>query len=96
MKSDVEGNAVPEQEDSVSNFVTEYRPKLFSQGDLNDLNRDLSLTKDKAELLGSRLKDKKLLSPGVTFSWYRHRQKYIAMFYTENESLSFAKMYVGL
>ena len=80
MEPDVKGNAVPEQEDSVSNFLTEYRHELFSQGELNDFICDLGLTKDKAELLGSRLKDKKFLSSGVTFSWYRHRQKDIAMY----------------
>jgi len=87
MESDVEGNAVPEQDDSVFNFLTEYQPELFSQGELNDLICDLGITKDKAKLLESRLKDKKLLSPGVTFLWYRHRQKDIPMFYTENKSV---------
>jgi len=43
IESDAEGNEIPEKEDSV----------LFSQGELNDLIRDLGLTKDKAELLGS-------------------------------------------
>ena len=36
--------------------VDEKQPHLLSQEDLNDLVRDLSLSKEKAELLGSRLK----------------------------------------
>jgi hypothetical protein len=35
----------------------------------------LSLTKEKSELLGSRLKEKNLLAPGTTFYWYRNREK---------------------
>ena len=37
-------------------------PHLFSQKELNDLVRDLSLSKDSAELLASRLKEKKFSS----------------------------------
>jgi hypothetical protein len=42
-------------------------PQLFSQRELNDLVRDLGLPKDSAEVLGSRLKSKNLLSPGTSF-----------------------------
>jgi len=34
-------------------------PQLFSQGELNDLARDLILSKESSELLASRLKEKK-------------------------------------
>ncbi|GFV21851.1 uncharacterized protein TNCV_4525381 [Trichonephila clavipes] len=50
-------------------------PELFSQSDLNDLPRDLGLPKDTAEVLGSRLKERHLLNCGVSFSWYRFREK---------------------
>ncbi|GBN18850.1 hypothetical protein AVEN_188287-1 [Araneus ventricosus] len=43
-------------------------PQLFSQSELNDLVRNLGLPKNSAELLGSRLNEKNLLSPGVSFS----------------------------
>ena len=49
--------------------------QLFSQSHLNDLTRDLNLPKDAAELLGSRLKERNMLAPGTSFSWYRHREK---------------------
>ena len=47
----------------------------FVQNELNDLVRDLGLTKEAAEVLGSRLSTKNLLAPNTTFSWYRHREK---------------------
>ncbi|GFU46858.1 uncharacterized protein TNCV_640111 [Trichonephila clavipes] len=50
-------------------------PELFSQSDFNDLVRDLGLPKDTAEVLGSRLKERHLLNSGVSFSWYRFREK---------------------
>ncbi|GFV32393.1 uncharacterized protein TNCV_1676791 [Trichonephila clavipes] len=49
--------------------------ELFSQSDLNDLVRDLGLSKDTAEVLGSRLKGRHLLNFGVSFSWYLFREK---------------------
>lgn len=48
-----------------SNSESNYKPILFSQDALNDLCRDLYLTKDKHELLASRLKERNLLRKGV-------------------------------
>ena len=45
------------------------QPKLFTQDELNDLSRDLNLSKESAQLLGSRLRDHNLLAPGTTFYW---------------------------
>ena len=36
------------------------QPKLFTQDELNDLRRDLNLSKESAQLLGSRLRDHSL------------------------------------
>ena len=49
----------------------EKLPVLIKQSFLNDLVRDLNLPKDIAELLGSRLHNNNLLTPGTTFSFYR-------------------------
>ncbi|KAL7648579.1 UNVERIFIED_CONTAM: hypothetical protein RMT77_000485 [Armadillidium vulgare] len=46
----------------------------FNQNELNDLVRDLYLSRNKAELLGFQLKRKHILSSGITFVWYRHRE----------------------
>ncbi|EFN77001.1 hypothetical protein EAI_07091, partial [Harpegnathos saltator] len=50
-------------------------PKSFNQSALNDLVRDLGLSKESVELLGSRLKERHLLESETTFSWYRYREK---------------------
>ena len=44
----------------------EGRPHLISQGDLDDLVRDLSLSKEKSELLASRLGEWNLPQKGTT------------------------------
>ncbi|XP_052826093.1 uncharacterized protein LOC128248578 [Octopus bimaculoides] len=50
-----------------------FKPQKFSQAELNDLVRDLSLSKDKAELLTARLKEKYLLKHGVRITYFRQR-----------------------
>ncbi|GFU57686.1 uncharacterized protein TNCV_3638411 [Trichonephila clavipes] len=64
-------------------------PKLFSQSGLNDLIRDLGLPKDTAEVLGSRLKERNLLNSGVSFWWYRFREKEFISFFTQEGDLVF-------
>jgi hypothetical protein len=44
-------------------------PQLFTQSELNHVIRDSGLPKEKAELLGSRLKEKNLLEPGTSMYW---------------------------
>ncbi|GBL91566.1 hypothetical protein AVEN_23628-1 [Araneus ventricosus] len=64
---------VDEVYDSISDET-----KLFTQSEINDLVRDSNLPKDSEEVLPSRLKEKKLLAPGTSFSWFRNRgQKFI-------------------
>jgi hypothetical protein len=45
----------------------------FTQSELNDLIRELQLTKEKSQLLGSTPREKNILASGVKFSWYRNR-----------------------
>ena len=51
--------------DGDSNFAISdsEEPKLFNQSDLNDLVRELNLSKDGAQLLASRLKERHMLHP---------------------------------
>lgn len=51
------------------------RPVLMSQRYFNDLVRDLNLSQDKGELLGSRLKNLRLLEPEVRITEQRTRSK---------------------
>ncbi|GFU71226.1 uncharacterized protein TNCV_3782121 [Trichonephila clavipes] len=62
-------------------------PELFPQSDLNDLVRNLGIPKDTAEVLES--KEKHLLNSGVSFSWYRFREKEFVPFFTQEGDLVF-------
>jgi hypothetical protein len=61
---------------------TSNEPHLNSQGELNDLVRDLNLSKSQAELLGSRLQGWNLLQTNTNTSTFRFRQKDIAQYFT--------------
>ena len=43
----------------------------LTKAGLNDLRWGLDLSKESAQLLGSHLKDKRLLAPGIVFYWCR-------------------------
>ena len=60
-----------DEDDNEQEYVYEdlsSEPKLFNQGELNDLVRDLNLPKKSAELLASRLNEKNLLQKGTKVS----------------------------
>ena len=76
--------------------VDEKQPHLLSQEDLNDLVRDLSLSKEKAELLGSRLKQWNLLREDTKISFYRERHAILASFYQMEEDICFCSDVNGL
>ncbi|KAL4716297.1 hypothetical protein ACJJTC_014777 [Scirpophaga incertulas] len=48
-------------------------PHLIQQNELNDLARDLGLSKQQSELLGSRLQEWNLLAQGTTITSFRKR-----------------------
>jgi len=65
------------------------KPTPFSQEALNDLCRDLYLTKDKSELLASRLKERNLLRKGVKITLYRKRAQKLHVLFTVEDDLCF-------
>lgn len=65
-----------------------HEPKPLKQSELNDLTRDLSLSKELAQLLGSRLKENNLLAPETTFYWYRKRDEEYRKFFCIHTNLS--------
>lgn len=75
---------------------TSDAPVLFDQASLNDLVRDLGLSKEKSELLGSRLQEKHQLAPGTTFSWYRNREKELVGYYSASDKYVFCNDVKGL
>ena len=52
---------------------------------LNDLTRDLYLSKESAQLLGSRLRENNLLAPQTTFYWYRNRNDEFRKYFARDE-----------
>lgn len=65
-----------------ASFVDERRPLFINQDRLDDLVRDLSLSKEKAELLGSRLQQWNLLESRTTICLFRDRSKKLSRFFT--------------
>jgi len=61
----------------------------FTQSKLNDQIKELQITKERSELLGSRLREKNMLASGVKFSWYRNREKEFRKYYAQEDQLVF-------
>jgi hypothetical protein len=58
--------------------------------------RDLGLSKDCAEILGSRLQSKNLLSPGTSFLWYQNLDKEFIPYFAHDSSLVYCSDISGL
>ncbi|GBN75081.1 hypothetical protein AVEN_241761-1 [Araneus ventricosus] len=89
-------DTLPHQDESRADFSVDEFPQPFSQSEINDVGRDLGLSKDGAELLGSRLKNKTLLTPGTSFSWCRHPEKEFTQFFSKEGNLVFCNDVQGL
>ena len=62
-------------------------PVPLTQADLNVLTRDLNLSKESSQLLGSCLLEKKLLAPQATFYWYQEREREFRQFFSTQRDL---------
>ena len=95
-------DATQEESSSSSNMAdSDYNPDddeihLINNDDLCDLVRDLALTKGQAELLGSRLKEFNLLSPGTRTSQFRHRHKELVQFFAMSDNMCYCTDIQGL
>ena len=74
--------------DAYQPLVESHQPKPFSQAELNDLTRDLGLSKESAQLLGSRLSENNLLSAETTFFWYRSRDEEFRKYFSSDQKNS--------
>lgn len=81
---------------SFAEHESENKPNLFTQETLNDLCRDLDLSKDKSELLASRLKQRFLLSDGVKITAARKRHEDISKFFSMDGPLCYCNDPKGL
>ena len=90
LEEDMEGVKVEDTDISVTfeptSSMTLPRPLIQSQ--LNDLTRDLGLSKGNAQLLGSRLSESNLLFKETTFYWYRNREEKFRRFFEVDSSSS--------
>lgn len=71
-------------------------PHLLTQADLNDLVRDVGLSKQKAELLGSRLQEYNLLHQTTNISEFRHRESIFISYFASKGALTFCNDVAGL
>lgn len=70
-------------------------PKPFNQDDLNDLIRDLGLSKFAAEIMASRLKKRNLVTKETKILYYCKREKNLLKYFAEDDELYFVKMYLS-
>lgn len=56
-----------------SDVDLEKIPKLYTQCELNDMIRDLDLSKENSEILASRLQERNMLTSDVRVTYYRKR-----------------------
>jgi len=81
---------VPKEEQDDATFETSTpscEPHLLTQGELNELVRDLKLSKKQAKLLGSRLRGWNLLQKDTKVCFFRNRQEAFQDFYSEENDL---------
>jgi hypothetical protein len=72
------------------------RPQLFTQSELNDLRRDVGLSKGKAEFLGSRLKENNLLAFGIPMYCYRSKEQEFTSYFPQDVELVYCCNIAGL
>ena len=66
---------------------SENKPIPFSQEALNDLRRNVYLTKEKSEFLASRLQERNLLEKGVKITLYRKCTEDLLALFTMKDDL---------
>ena len=84
--SDEDASSVGGHEEEEQVVFEDDAPHPFSQKELNDLVHDLSLSKESAELLASRLRDKNL-SDSAHISFFRNRYQVYFHFFSEDRDL---------
>ena len=75
-----ESDGVSTENEDISS-IDQSLPQPLHQHELNDLVRDLDLSKDQSLVLASRLKEKKLLAPGTSVTFYKTRELSFRQFF---------------
>lgn len=82
--------------DYVPQALVKPTPHLLEQPDLNDLSRDLKLSKQESEILGSRMKEYNLLSNGTRTSVFRNRNHALSKFFAKEDGVCYCIDISGL
>jgi hypothetical protein len=77
-------------------YTESQSPQMFTQSELNDVIRDLELPKGKAELLGSRLKENKLLAAETSMYSYRYRKQEFTCYFSQDGDIVYCCNIRGL
>jgi len=85
--SDEDSSSVPESDEEEEVILNDDALHPFFQKELNDLVRDLNLSKSSAELLAFILEEKNLLSDSARITFYRNRHEEFLCFYSEDKDL---------
>ena len=72
------------------------KPKPFSQGQLNDIDRDLGLSKKSSEILASRFGEHGTLDSGTKITFYRNRDDLLIRFFTMEDDFVYCNSIQGL
>jgi len=91
---DSDGNAVYDDDDEY--IGSDTGAKLMNQEELDDLVRDLRLSKQSAEVLASRLKERNFLVEGTKVSAYRCREQNFLHYFDKSETLVYCCDISGL
>ena len=84
-------------DDSCSDYEEpSFGPQLFNQSELNDLVRDLCLSKEQSEVLASRLQEKNILDSGTKVTFYRTREGSLLHFFSKEDDLVYCNDVAGL
>ena len=79
--------------DIMSDTTAEWQSKVkpFGQSQLNDLLRDLALSKEASEFLASRLGKLGIVDSKTKITFYRHRDKALSDYFTKEDNFVFCK-----
>jgi len=84
--------------DDIADITAEWKSqvKRFTQGQLNDLVRDLALSKEVSEVLASRLREHGILDSKTKITFDRHRDEMLSDYVVKEDHFVFCKNIRGL
>ena len=85
-----------ESADSSSDAEQSLAPHCFNQEDLNDLIRDLALSKKAAKLLASRLSERHKLNRSIRVSYYQTRESKFVKYLSKDKQFVYCHDVPGL